>query len=246
MKILFFVSIFCVLVIARIRAAEPIDLTRLGMNQPMDPALMPALMDVPDAAGLPRVLLIGDSISIGYTLQVRASLAGRANVHRPAENAGPTVYGLNRLETWLGSGRWAVIHFNFGLHDLKYLDEKGSYVTPDKGRQVATVAEYEKNLNVLVQRLRQTGARLIFATTTPVPAGTIGRVEGSEVPYNEAALRVMRAQGVEIDDLHAYAQAHQAEIQQPHNVHFTPAGYDALAGRVVSSIDAALKASPSP
>ena len=234
------------MIIGVITAAEPIDPVRLGVGQPLDPALSPALVEVVDVAGLPRVLLIGDSISIGYTLRVRALLAGEANVHRPPKNAGPTSYGLNHVDAWLGDGKWAVIHFNFGLHDLKYLDEKGTYVTPDKGRQLASVADYERNLETLVKRLKQTGARLIFATTTPVPAGTIGRVEHGEIPYNEAARRVMRANGVEIDDLHAYARAHQAEIQQPHNVHFTPAGYDALAREVATSITRALNHESSP
>ena len=127
--------------------------------QPLDPALKPALAEVADAPGLPRVLLLGDSISISYTLQVRARLAGRANVHRPAENCGSTGYGLEQLDTWLGAGPWAVIHFNFGLHDLKYLDAAGNYVTPDRGTQLVPPAEYERNLRELVRRLQRTGPR---------------------------------------------------------------------------------------
>ena len=38
---------------------------------------------IQDNPALPRVLLIGDSISIGYTLPVRELLDGRANLHRP-------------------------------------------------------------------------------------------------------------------------------------------------------------------
>jgi lysophospholipase L1-like esterase len=208
--------------------------------QPLDPALAPSLVEVPDTPGLPRVLLIGDSISIGYTLPVRARLAGRANVHRLVENGGSTGYGLERIDAWLGQGPWAVIHFNFGLHDLKYLDAAGNYVTPDRGTQLVPVAEYEQNLRTLVHRLQRTGAKLIFATTTPIPAGTPGRVAGSETPYNAAALRVMREAGVAVDDLQACAQARQAVIQLPHNVHFTPAGYDELAACVTSSLQAAL------
>ena len=208
--------------------------------QPLDPALAPALAEVPDVPGLPRILLIGDSVSIGYTLPVRARLAGRANVHRLAENGGSTGYGLERIDAWLGQGAWAVIHFNFGLHDLIYLDAAGNYVTPDRGTQLVPVAEYEKNLRTLVHRLQRTGAKLIFATTTPIPAGTEGRVAGSEAPYNAAALRVMHEAGVAVDDLHACAQARQAVIQLPHNVHFTPAGYDELGACVTSSIQAAL------
>jgi len=79
----------------------------------------PALQDVPDTPGLPRILLIGDSISIGYTIPAREQLQGTANVHRIPENGGPTTNGLKQLDAWLGSGKWDVIHFNWGLHDLK-------------------------------------------------------------------------------------------------------------------------------
>src|SRR5213078_1527815 len=102
---------------------------------------------------------IGDSISMGYTLPARAALAGAANVLRPPTNCGATPAGLQRLDAWLGSGHWDVIHFNFGLHDLRYLPS---------GEQLAPPADYEKNLRALVRRLKMTGATLVFATTTPV------------------------------------------------------------------------------
>jgi hypothetical protein len=199
-----------------------------------------AVADVPDMPGLPRVLLIGDSISIAYTQQVRAELKGVANVHHPDENCGPTVFGLDRLDAWLGTGKWAVIYFNFGLHDLKYLDAQENYVTPDKGRQVAVPEQYGRNLRTLVQRLKPTGAKLIFATTTPVPAGANGRVEGSERAFNEVARQVMLESGVAIDDLHAFVMPRLAELQLPQNVHFTPAGSDLLARHVAATIRAAL------
>jgi hypothetical protein len=68
-------------------------------------------------AGLPRVLLIGDSISMGYTLDVRELLKGKANVHRIPTNGGPTTNGLKNIKAWLGDSKWDVIHFNWGLHD---------------------------------------------------------------------------------------------------------------------------------
>ena len=87
--------------------------------------------------GLPRVLLIGDSISIGYTLPTRELLDGKANVHRIPTNGGPTTRGLEQLDRWLGDSRWDVIHFNFGLHDLKRADAKGTLVDVSQGpRQV--------------------------------------------------------------------------------------------------------------
>ena len=231
---------FLLLVTGTSSLSAALDLARIGLNQPLDPSLRPALEPVADRPGLPRVLLLGDSISIGYTREVRALLAGRANVHRPPENCGPVVYGLERLASWLGESKWDVIHFNFGLHDLKFLDAAGNYIEPGpRDRPLATIAEYERDLSRLVVRLRATGARLIFATTTPVPAGTVGRVAGSEAAYNAAARRVMEASAVEIDDLAALA-ASRPDLQRPRNVHFTAAGCEALAGQVAALIRAAL------
>ncbi len=199
-------------------------------------AANPAYASVTDVAGLPRVLLLGDSISIGYTVPVRERLAGRANVHRPAENCGDSARGVASVGKWLGSEKWDVIHFNFGLHDLKYLDEKNALVPPEKGKQVASPEVYEKNLRSIVARLKKTGARLIFATTTPVPPGSDGRLEADVPRYNAVALRVMKANGVAIDDLYAFVGPRQAEIQRPKNVHFTDAGSASLADAVVASI----------
>ena len=63
-------------------------------TQPAVPAARrapnPAYAAVKDDPTLPRVLLIGDSISIGYTVPTREKLKGKANVHRPGTNCGPT------------------------------------------------------------------------------------------------------------------------------------------------------------
>ena len=119
----------------------------------------PAFREVQDVPGLPRVLLIGDSISIGYTEPVRVELTNKANVHRIPENGAATIVGVKNIDNWLGSSKWDVIHFNFGLHDLRLDDGKHQVPLPD----------YETNLRTIVQRLQKTGARLIWATTTPVP-----------------------------------------------------------------------------
>jgi lysophospholipase L1-like esterase len=219
----------------------------------------PALVQVEDVAGLPRVLLIGDSISMGYTLQVRELLKGVANVHRPPQNCGDSATGLKQLDRWLGTGKWDVIHFNFGLHDLKYLDAKGQYVSPDQGKQVASPAEYRQHLRDFTVRAQATGAKVIFATTTPVPPGCKGRVAGDEVAYNQVALEVMKELGVAVDDLWGHVAEQQralpplpasakpippapralprpGELQNPFDVHFTPEGYNQLANLVVASI----------
>jgi lysophospholipase L1-like esterase len=193
-----------------------------------------ALAPVEDRAGLARVLLIGDSISIGYTLFVREMLADVANVHRIPENGGPTRNGVEKLEGWLGAGKWDVIHFNFGLHDIRRLDG---------GQWQVSMSEYEGNLRRIVARLKKTGAKLIFAATTPVPEGKLGvaRVPGDEVTYNGIAARVMKENGVDWSDLHVYTRGKLAEWQLPANVHFHDEGSRALAVRVAGVIRAALK-----
>jgi acyl-CoA thioesterase-1 len=200
----------------------------------------PALAPIDDVPGLPRVLLIGDSISIGYTLPTRELLDGKANVHRIPTNGGPTTRGLEQLDRWLGDSRWDVIHFNFGLHDLKHADAKGTLVDVSQGPRQVDLDAYRANLRAIVRRLKATGATLIWCTTTPVPPGAKGRVPGDEVAYNAAAAEVMKDEGVATNDLHAFAASRLAEIGKPADVHYTPSGSEVLATQVASRIEAAL------
>lgn len=188
----------------------------------------------------PRVLIIGDSISIGYFEPTRQLLAGQAEVVHNPGNAAHTRHGLAQLDAWLGDTPWDVIHFNHGLHDLKYMDAKGALVSPDVGTQQIPVAEYARNLEQIVRRLKKTGARLIFATTTPVPDGSAGRIKDDAARYNQAALPIMKKHRVRVNDLHAFALPRLATIQRPKNVHFTDEGSRLLAEQVAASIRAAL------
>ncbi|MFM7244385.1 MAG: SGNH/GDSL hydrolase family protein [Planctomycetaceae bacterium] len=200
----------------------------------------PALAPIDDVPGLPRVLLIGDSISIGYTLPTRKLLAGKANVHRIPTNGGPTTRGLEQLDRWLGDSKWDVIHFNFGLHDLKHADAAGKLVDASEAPRLVDLDAYRDNLRTVVRRLKTTGATLIWCTTTPVPPGAKGREPGDEIAYNAVAAEVMKDEGVAINDLHAFAAGRLAEIGKPADVHYTTAGSAVLAAQVAGRIDAAL------
>jgi lysophospholipase L1-like esterase len=191
---------------------------------------IPSLEDTP---GLPRVLLIGDSISIGYTIPVRKMLADKANVHRISGNAGPSSNGVFLIDGWLGKDKWDVIHFNFGLHDLKRLDD---------GKHQVPIDSYERYLRLIVQRLKKTGARLIWASTTPVPDGKVSppRVSSDVAAYNSAAAAVMKENNVIVNDLYAFALPKLGEIQMPVNVHFTSSGSELLGKQVASVIEQAL------
>ena len=132
-----------------------------------------------------------------------------ANVHRPPTNCGPSTRGVEQIEKWLGDGKWDVIHFNFGLHDLKFVDEKGMNTSPEKGKLQVPIGDYKKNLDALVSRMKKTGAKLIFATTTPVPAGEPQRKADSDREYNAAALEVMKKHGLSLPAASKYVGEHK-------------------------------------
>lgn len=199
------------------------------------------------AGTLPRVLLLGDSISMGYHKTVVAALEGQALVVRPQENCAGTTKGLRKLSEWLRveGGNFDAIHFNFGLHDLKRVPRPGSEGgsnNPDDPYQ-ADLETYEHNLREIVDRLKATGAELIFATTTPVPPGGVRpHRDVEDVPrYNAVARKIMTEHGITIDDLYAFALPKLDAIQQPVNVHFTPEGSAMLGEEVVGSVRAVLK-----
>lgn len=203
----------------------------------------PVLAPVTDVAGLPRVLLIGDSISMGYTLPVRKLLAGKANVHRIPTNGGPSSRGVESLDAWLGNAKWDVIHFNFGLHDLVYYSAEGVKLIDPKvpgAHHQVPLPEYEKNLTAIAAKLKATGAKVIWCNTTPVPEGSPGRIGDEALQFNEVAARVMAKAGIPTNDLHAHAKAKLKDIQLPANVHFTPEGSAYLADQVAAEILKAL------
>ncbi len=201
------------------------------------------------ASALPRVLILGDSISMGYTPFVREMLAGEALIFRPLlpdgkdENCAGTTHGLTRIKTWLGEEKWDVIHFNFGLHDLKQVDPitRADSKNPDDTQQ-APLRQYQKNLRQIVKKLEATKAKLIFATTTPYPDETSGplRLPGQAERYNEVARGIMRKRGIAVHDLHAFVLPRMADLQRPNNVHFTEHGSQQLATQVAAAIRKAL------
>ena len=188
---------------------------------------------------LPNVLVIGDSISIGYTLGVRTNLKGIANVHRPPTNCGPSVKGMAEIDTWLGTTKWDIIHFNFGLHDLKWMGPNGENLAEPKGQgnsQQVPVEEYAEYLEVIARKLKATGAQVIFRNTTPVPEGAKGRVVGDSKIYNQAAAKVMKRHGIAIDDMYGYTIDRLETIMLPANVHFNKEGNVYLAEKVAAVI----------
>lgn len=198
---------------------------------------------------LPKILILGDSISIGYTPFVKEGLEGIAVVTRPylesgkPENCQGTTKGLANINRWLRGGQWDIIHFNFGLHDLKHVDKETGENSNDKNDPYqASPEQYEANLRAIVKQLKATNAKLIYATTTPYPDEGLKPLRDPKLykEYNRRATIVMKDNDIAINDLESFAMTQLEAIQIPENVHFTEEGSKVLAGEAVRHLKAAL------
>ena len=198
---------------------------------------------VPHNPALPNVLLIGDSISVGYTSRVRTELDGEANVYRIPENGGDSDSVIRKLTGWLAGMNWAVVHCNAGLHDVKYLNEDSEMTNPeDGGTQKNSTTNYASNLEILFSDVENSGLidQFIWAHTTPVPTGAVGRVVGDADKYNKVAENVLTNHpAMVINDLYSLMIDHPEE-QIPADVHFSLPGYKQLGIKVANTIRAQL------
>ena len=174
---------------------------------------------VKDDPALPRVLIIGDSISRGCTVPVRDALKGKVNLHRAPANCGPTRYGLEKLDIWLGKGDWDLIVFNFGIHDRR---------TPSK--------TYTASLEKIIALLNPQTKKLLWLTSTPVPEGANEYVAGSINRLNSVATPLMQKHNIPVIDLHGYILPKLDEYQLPKNCHFKGDGYNYMGAFIAEEV----------
>ncbi|MDD4889356.1 MAG: SGNH/GDSL hydrolase family protein [Phycisphaerae bacterium] len=187
---------------------------------------------------MPRVLLIGDSIRMGYQPVVASLLAGRVDVIGPEDNGGDSRRILANLAAWLGTPPPDVVHINCGLHDLKtMLQQANEHQVP--------LDEYRRNIPQILVDLRRLApkARIIWATTTPVvDERFVNRKEfirrqADVVAYNAAALAAAQAAGVEVNDLHAVVEAAgRPAAVSADGTHMSDLGNQAIAQAVANCI----------
>ena len=181
---------------------------------------------------LPDVLLIGDSLSMSYTIGVRYRLADQANIFRAPDNCRSTRQTRDQIETYLGNRNWKLIHFNWGMHDITLSDGGKTSVT---GTPQVPEAEYRENFEWLIARLKRTSAKLIWATTTPVADHVELRSNLNVDAYNKIASRIIESGEVEVNDLHALVRGQASPIWSD-GVHLSERGMDIVAGAVADSI----------
>ena len=188
--------------------------------------------------GLPRVLLLGDSIAWGYAGVVDERLKGQYYVDRLSTAATlDDEYFWKNIDLILGENEYEVILFNSGLH--------GGHLS---------LSEYEKGIEKFALRLKETGARLIFATTTPywegdkidkvfepdenglyVNEGKIGDDCNKVIQRNKVALKVMNKYNIEVLDLFSFVNG-IVEYRSGDGVHYNEKGWKALGEKVTEFI----------
>lgn len=184
------------------------------------------------------VLLLGDSIRLGYAPFVKEELQTAANVVYPEENGRFTQYTYIRLSAWKtelveDAESVKVVHFNNGHWDVAHWN--------NDPQSLNTKESYCAMLRRIHARLREMypNAKLIFATTTPMnPAGIQGenrRTTEEIIPYNAAATAVMRELGVPVNDLFALMQNAPARLYADH-CHYTEEGFRMLGHQVAGVI----------
>jgi lysophospholipase L1-like esterase len=189
---------------------------------------------------LPKVVLLGDSIRLGYTPSVKNQLAGGAIVVSPEPQGDDSDELLKNLEAWVIRHQPDVVHFNCGLHDIKKSKTTGQFQVPPE--------RYEANLRKIVGRIRnETKAIVLFATTTPILDDRAAKarstadsdlLDENTKQYNRIARKVMKELNVPVNDLRAVVAepATRAKLMADDGFHYTPEGYVKLGAAVAQFI----------
>lgn len=200
-------------------------------------AVCPTVRAADPQPALPKVVLLGDSIRMGYAPLVAKRLEGRAVVVSHSANGGDSANLLKNLPAWVAAEKPDLVCFNCGLHDLKLAKNTGKYQVD--------IPTYETNLKRILEFLRkETTATFLFASTTPIlderharRRANFDRHEADVARYNATAIQVMHQAGVSVVDLHWIVEQGGADkLLGADGTHYTPAGYEALADAVADAI----------
>ncbi len=189
-----------------------------------------------------KVLLLGDSIRMGYDDYVKEILQDKCEVYYAADENGRfsayTLWQMNQLFRQHGS--FDVVHWNNGYWDMNIEAPMVEAIHP--------VDEYVHFLKRILAEIRRNGARPVFATTTPVlSAGSAADVAGTGalsihydnswvMQYNQAAKELMAAENVTVNDLYALCEQDPYYYKCADLLHLTEEGYRKCAEQTAAVI----------
>jgi lysophospholipase L1-like esterase len=171
------------------------------------------------------VLVIGDSISSGYFPFIKAGLPDYDVIHNPC-NAKDSRNGAAHIHYWLGlRPKWSTILFNHGAWDVSPRREVD-------GNDYATYIRYE------AIAIKKATTNPIFVLTTSVPVNDPTRSIGSEVTYNQIAIRIMDELGIPYVDLYSLSLTipqFRLNPELQNDVHWQPNG-SAIFGQAILEV----------
>lgn len=180
-----------------------------------------------------NVILLGDSIRIGYCNYVKEELKDIANVVFPDDNSRFTQYTFANLFSWLAlvdnPEEIDVIHWNNGLWDVVHFN--------GDDLPLNTTEQYFDTLRRICRKMKEKApnAKIIFATMTPINEDWIQgpnyRIQDEVIKYNGVARGLMKEQGIEINDLFKLLDE-QPESYFIDQCHLKPEGYQLVARQV--------------
>ena len=187
-----------------------------------------------------NLLLIGDSIRMGYDKSVRKTLEGKANVIFPEENCRFASYLLRNFHEYLKDVKGEdvdVVHWNAGLWDCLRLFEEEPH-TP-----IEVYAYYIDRLCIRIKKICP-NAKVIFATSTKVLSEKMDknfkRYNEEIQKYNDAAVEVVKKHGFLVNDLYAVSDKLPEEAHSDAVHYYTPMGTEAFTSAVLSFVIPAL------
>ena len=190
-----------------------------------------------------KVLLIGDSIRMGYDQYVKHSLKDYCEVYYPADNCRFAQYILRHISDWkktlcLGDDV-DVVHWNAGLWDTLVLYEDGCLTPPEF---------YEYFIDKICNRIKVLfpNAKVIFATSTPVVENRFTNPSASYrkncdiEKYNDIAVKKVKEYGFFVNDLYSITKDLPENYYSDMTHLYTPEGTQILTNAVIKSIGNAL------
>ncbi len=188
----------------------------------------------------PSAILIGDSICMGYRPLVQQRLSGKIDILGITGNGGDSDNLLKNLDEWVINREADLVHFNCGLHDLKFERNTKIYQQP--------IDAYETNLRKIVEKLKKTDKKLVWATTTPVIDERHNKVKPFDrylrdvQAYNRVALAIMNEADITVNDLYSVIQNDNVEAcLVADGVHTTELGNKLLTDAVCACLLRELK-----
>ena len=187
-----------------------------------------------------KVLLLGDSIRMGYQQFVKEELDGKFEVRYPEDNgrfAAYTLWQVNQELKW--NPDIELVHFNNGYWDMN--------VEAPMTEAIHPVEEYVSFLRRIVALCRQCGAKVVFATTVPIledgAAGDNTGVQGTinysnewVKTYNAAATKLMAELDVPVNDLYALCMQDDRRYKCEDLLHLSEEGSRACAKQVAEYV----------